>query len=97
MMPTDDPEKQTESSERPSDTVARSSDRPGANDIGTAHDDGKLVLTEDEALERVRRLPHDKEPIYIRYSVTDEDNPRNWGTGKRWYVTCLVCLFNVLT
>lgn len=70
---------------------------PGPTETGAVHDEGKVVLTEDEALERARRLPQDEEPIYLCYSVDDKDNPRNWSTAKRWYVTCLVCWFNVLT
>lgn len=26
-----------------------------------------------------------------------QDNPRNWSKGRKWYITCLVCMSNVLT
>lgn len=100
-MPTDSPldsEKQTESSSgRTSNTHPKSGDDPGPIENGAVHDEGRLILTEDEAIERARRLPQDEEPIYLCYSVDDKDNPRNWSTAKRWYVTCLVCWLNVLT
>lgn len=97
-----DPKKQVESSGRTSDTYPKSNDGGELGDNlaetgGVVHDEGKLVLTEDEALDRARKFPKDKEPIYLCYSTTDRDNPRNWSKGKRWWVTCLVCWFNVLT
>lgn len=96
-----DVEKQAESSRRTSDTIRKPNDagdpRDDPNEMRAVHDEGKLALTEDEALDRARRCPEDKEPIYLCYSIHDSDNPRNWGTGKKWGVTCLVCWFNVLT
>lgn len=96
-----DLEKQVESSRRTSDTLQKSSDggdpRVNPDELGAVHHEGKLVMTEAEALDRARRFPEDVEPIYLCYSVSDRDNPRNWGKAKRWGVTCLVCWFNVLT
>lgn len=100
MMPTHSPldsEKQPSSSGRTSNTIAKSGDAPGPSETGAVHDEGKLVMNEHEALERARRFPDKQEPIYLCYSAHDTDNPRNWSTAKRWYVTCLVCWFNVLT
>lgn len=59
--------------------------------------DHKLVLTDDEALERARRNPQDTTPIYIVYSDNDKDNPRNWPKWKRWYITLFVNSLNILT
>lgn len=97
-----DAEKQVESSGRTSDSSPTKSNNGGDRDDnletgGVVHDEGRLILTEDEALDRARKYPKDKEPIYLCYSTTDRDNPRNWTKGKRWWVTCLVCWFNVLT
>lgn len=81
-MPTDSPvdtEQQTESSSgRTSNTHTKSTiDSPDLSGTGAVHDEGKLILTEDEALERARRLPKDEKPIDLCCSVDDRDNSRN--------------------
>lgn len=54
-------------------------------------------LSEEKALEWCRKHPNSSEEIYITYSEDDKDNPRNWGKGWKWYITCLVSMSNVLT
>lgn len=54
-------------------------------------------LNEEEALDWCRKYPNSAEAIYITYSQDDKDNPRNWGLGRKWYITCLVSMSNVLT
>lgn len=54
-------------------------------------------LNEEQALDWCRKYPDSTEEIYITYSQDDKDNPRNWGKGRKWYITCLVAMSNVLT
>ena len=61
------------------------------------HDDSKLMLTEDEAMARARASPNEALPITITYSWDDKDNPRNWPKWRRWYITILVSMLNVVT
>ncbi|CAN8103430.1 unnamed protein product [Discula destructiva] len=96
-MPTNDSDKEKDSSGRNSGALENQVGAPVTLENVAVHDEGKLVLTEADALERARRLTEDDEPIYLCYSVDDADNPRNWSTTRKWYVTCLVCWFNVLT
>lgn len=58
---------------------------------------GKLFLSEDEAYLRATQNPQDDRPMYIIYAPDDKDNPRNWGTFRKWYITVLVSFTNVLT
>ena len=59
--------------------------------------EGRAWLTEDEALARARAQPLDSMPIYVIFSPTDKDNPRNWGKMKKWYITCFASFLNVMT
>lgn len=61
------------------------------------HDDSKLLLTGDEALARARASPNDRLPISITYSHDDKDNPRNWPKWRKWYITIMVSMLNVIT
>jgi hypothetical protein len=54
-------------------------------------------LSEEEALQHARVHPDDEQPVYLIYSFTDRDNPRNWPRWKKWYITCFVSMLNVLT
>lgn len=58
---------------------------------------GRKFLSEEEALQHARQNPDDDAPIYLTYSFTDRDNPRNWPKWKKWYITCFVSMLNVLT
>ncbi|KAF2178637.1 MFS general substrate transporter [Zopfia rhizophila CBS 207.26] len=57
----------------------------------------RLVLSEYEVIGRLRALPHDATPIVLTFGPRDLDNPRNWSTARKWYVTCFVSMLNVLT
>jgi hypothetical protein len=46
---------------------------------------------------RSRKYPKDEEPIWVTFALDDKDNPRNWGAARKWYITCLVSMLNVLT
>ena len=59
--------------------------------------DGRILLSEEQALDRAKELPNDSEPIYLTYSHSDHGNPRNWPKWKKWYITCFVSMLNVLT
>lgn len=61
------------------------------------HAEGKIILSEAEAYERARAHPEEKKPLYVNFAPNDVDNPRNWTKAKKWYVTCFVCLLNILT
>lgn len=63
----------------------------------SADQDGRLFLSDSEALDRARQLPDDKIPIHVVYSFRDRDNPRNWPRWKKWYITCFASMLNVLT
>lgn len=55
------------------------------------------LLNEEEALARAREQPDNTSPIYITFSPTDKDNPRNWPKMKKWYITCFASMLNVIT
>lgn len=59
--------------------------------------EGRLLLTEEQALERARKNPNESEPIYLTFSWHDKDNPRNWPKWKKWYITCFASALNILT
>lgn len=59
--------------------------------------DSKILLSEDQVLNRARELPDSSEPVYLTFSVDDKDVPRNWPKWKKWYITCFVSMLNVLT
>jgi len=59
--------------------------------------DGRLWLTEDEALARARANPNDTRPIYVIFGPHDRDNPRDWAKAKKWYITCFASWLNVMT
>lgn len=63
------------------------------------HDSGKngLYLSEEDLLSHARKYPHSQTKLYLKYSPYDKENPRNWSPLKKWYITCLVCMSNVLT
>lgn len=52
---------------------------------------------ESEILDYVRARPDDATPVYLTFSPTDKDNPRNWNKLRKWYITCFVSMLNVLT
>lgn len=70
-----------------------------ANHQSLTHDEspGKLILTEDEALAQRRRDPSKSEPIYIAFGPDDKDNPRNWGTARKYYVSSFASALNAIT
>ncbi|KAL0255068.1 hypothetical protein SLS55_009596 [Diplodia seriata] len=59
--------------------------------------DSRILLSEEQALNRAREIPDDTEPIYLTYSINDKENPRNWPKWKKWYITCFVSMLNVFT
>ncbi|KAL1646285.1 hypothetical protein SLS58_003241 [Diplodia intermedia] len=59
--------------------------------------DSRILLSEEQALNRARETPDDTEPIYLTYSINDKENPRNWPKWKKWYITCFVSMLNVFT
>lgn len=63
----------------------------------TFHEASTLVLTEEQALARARSSPNEALSILITYAYNDRDNPRNWPTWRKWYITCLVSMLNVFT
>ncbi|ROV93596.1 hypothetical protein VMCG_08096 [Cytospora schulzeri] len=62
-----------------------------------AASDGRIFLTEEQALDHARQCPESEEPTYLAYAPNDKDNPRNWPRWKKWYITCFVSMLNVLT
>lgn len=56
-----------------------------------------LVLSEHDALERARQSPGETLDIHIAYADHDKDNPRNWPKWRKWYITCVVSMLNVVT
>ena len=56
-----------------------------------------LHLDEQEALERARQSPDDALPIGIKYGEYDRDNPRQWPKWRKWYITIVVSMLNVIT
>jgi len=59
--------------------------------------DDRLWVTDDEAYARARLHPDDTRPMYVIFAPDDEENPRNWSTVKKWYITCFVSFLNVMT
>lgn len=59
--------------------------------------EGRLLLTEEEALAWARGNPKDDEPIYITWSHQDRENPRNWGLFRKYYVTTFASLLNTVS
>ncbi|OJD29520.1 polyamine transporter [Diplodia corticola] len=72
------------------------SDSPSGGIRATPSDD-RILLSEEQALNRARELPNSTDPIYLTYSIDDKENPRNWPKWKRWYITCFVSMLNVFT
>jgi len=64
---------------------------------GLSKAESHRYLNEKDALEWVRQNPSSNEPIYITYAPDDKDNPRNWSKARKWYITVLVSMSNVLT
>lgn len=58
---------------------------------------GRIFLSQEQALERARRCQDEDVPIYLAYATHDKDNPRNWPRWKKWYITCFVSILNILT
>lgn len=59
---------------------------------------GRLHLTDDEALAWARANPKDNEDIYIVFGgANDKSNPRHWSHARKYYVTSLACALNVIT
>ena len=56
-----------------------------------------LHLDEQEALELARQSPDDALPIGIKYGEYDRDNPRQWPKWRKWYITIVVSMLNVIT
>lgn len=52
---------------------------------------------EPEIFDHVRTRPDEDTPIYLTFSPTDKDNPRNWNKLRKWYITCFVSMLNILT
>lgn len=78
------------------DTEKVASDAVAGFDTAEVHN-GKLYLSEEEAYLRALSKPDDKRPMYIIYAPQDLDNPRNWNIGKKWYITIIASLANVIT
>jgi len=63
-------------------------------------ENGKLegeLLTDDEALVRLRANPDLTSPIWIKFQQNDPTNPRDFAMWKKWYITCLVSFCNIIT
>lgn len=54
------------------------------------------LCNEEEALALVRAHPDSTNPISITFSLNDPENPRNFPSWKKWYITILVSYFNLL-
>lgn len=78
------------------DTEKVASDAVAGFDTAEVHD-GKLYLSEEEAYLRALSKPNDKRPMYIIYAPGEIDNPRNWAKWKKWYITIIASLANVIT
>lgn len=74
-------------------STARNSTTSPLDETKSSH----RYLNEEQALDWCRKYPGSEEEIYITYSQDDKDNPRNWGLYRKWYITCLVSMANVLT
>lgn len=61
------------------------------------HADGRVVVSEEQAYKRARTQSEDNSPIYVVFAPDDKDNPRDWGKGKKWYITCFVSFLNIMT
>lgn len=68
-----------------------------SGDIRKEESDSKILLSEEQVLNRARELPDSAESVYLTFSVHDRDIPRNWPKWKKWYITCFVSMLNVLT
>lgn len=56
-----------------------------------------LRVSEDQAFAKARSCPDEAVPMHIIYSADDRDNPRNWPKWRKWYITCMVSMLNVVT
>jgi hypothetical protein len=56
-----------------------------------------LVVTEEAALARARANPDEALPLCITFSHGDRDNPRCWSKARKWYITMIVSMLNVIT
>lgn len=76
-------------------------DSPATNSIDKVEDGhGEmpvLVLSEYDALERARQSPDEALDIHVAYADHDKDNPRSWPKWRKWYITCVVSMLNVVT
>lgn len=72
---------------------------PTAEKVETVRkeNNGRLILSEEEALAWCRGHPQDKESIYIVWSRDDKENPRNWGHARKYYVSVFASLLNTVT
>ena len=61
-----------------------------------SHVEGKLALPVGEKLARARENPTQALLMWVCFSPEDRDNSRNWGKGRKWYITCFVSMLNVL-
>jgi hypothetical protein len=57
----------------------------------------RLWLSEDEAYQHAKAHPDETREIFITFSPSDKDNPRNWSKAQKWYITCFASSLNVLT
>lgn len=62
-----------------------------------ANEHRQLSLSEYDAVCHIRIQPYDKTSIAIVFGPQDLDSPRNWSKARKWYITCLVSMLNVLT
>lgn len=60
-------------------------------------EDLSQVVSEEEALARARRAPEEALPLCIVFGPGDPDNPRCWARWRKWYITCVVSMLNVVT
>ena len=56
-----------------------------------------LMVTEEEAFTRARNSPEEALPLCITFSHNDRENPRCWPKWRKWYITIMVSMLNVIT
>ncbi|KAE8370233.1 major facilitator superfamily domain-containing protein [Aspergillus caelatus] len=56
-----------------------------------------LMVTEKEAFARARNSPEEALPLCITFSHNDRENPRCWPKWRKWYITIMVSMLNVIT
>jgi multidrug resistance protein len=73
---------------------AASPNASAPNRIEKAQENG-VLLNQGEALAQASNLSGT--PMYVTFASDDPTNPRNFPRWKKWYITCFICLLNVLT